>query len=89
MQASDLEVKIADFGTGIKSENTSRIFDPFFTTKPNGMGMGLAICRTIVEAHGGTLSVSPNVQHGSVFCIRVPSAPIDEGNGLSPPDIRA
>jgi signal transduction histidine kinase len=81
LQASNLEVKIADSGPGIKSENTSRIFDPFFTTKPNGMGMGLAICRTIVEAHGGTLSVSPNVRHGSVFCIRLPSAPIDKVMG--------
>ena len=63
---------IQDSGTGIDPEHAERIFDAFFTTKTNGMGMGLAICRSIVEAHGGTLSVSPGVPYGSVFHIVLP-----------------
>jgi signal transduction histidine kinase len=63
-----------DSGTGIDSKNIERIFDPFFTTKSQGMGMGLAICRSIVEAHGGNLTVSPGIPHGSVFQITLPLA---------------
>jgi signal transduction histidine kinase len=65
-------VKIADTGTGIAPENVDRIFDTFFTTKSQGMGMGLAICRSIVEAHGGTLSASPGDPHGAVFQLILP-----------------
>jgi PAS domain S-box-containing protein len=61
-----------DSGSGIDSKNLERIFDPFFTTKPQGMGMGLAICRSIVEAHGGKMAVSPGSPHGSVFQISLP-----------------
>jgi signal transduction histidine kinase len=63
-----------DSGTGIDSKNLERVFDPFFTTKPQGMGMGLAICRSILEAHGGNLTVSSGIPHGSVFQIVLPSA---------------
>jgi signal transduction histidine kinase len=65
-------LKIADTGTGITSENIDRIFDTFFTTKSHGMGMGLAICRSIIEAHGGTLSASPGDPHGAVFQLILP-----------------
>ena len=65
-------VSVQDSGTGIDPKNIDRVFDAFFTTKTNGMGMGLAICRSIVEAHGGNLSVSPGVPHGSVFHIVLP-----------------
>ena len=65
-------VTVEDSGTGIALENIDRIFDTFFTTKPHGMGMGLAICRSIIEAHGGTLSASPGYPHGAVFRIVLP-----------------
>jgi signal transduction histidine kinase len=65
-------VSVQDSGAGIDPKNIDRIFDAFFTTKTNGMGMGLAICRSIVEAHGGNLSVSQGVPHGSVFHIVLP-----------------
>src|SRR5262245_12683812 len=72
--ANGLEVTVEDSGTGIKQKDIGRIFDAFFTTKANGMGMGLAICRLVVEAHGGTLSVSPIVPHGAAFRITLPGA---------------
>ena len=65
-------VTVADSGTGIDPKNAERVFDAFFTTKSNGMGMGLSICRSIVEAHGGHLSVSPAQPHGSVFQVVLP-----------------
>jgi len=71
--SSRVEVTVSDSGTGIDPAIRERIFDAFFTTKPAGMGMGLAICRSIVEAHGGTLSVSDRVPRGSVFRIVLPA----------------
>ena len=70
--SNGVAVSVQDSGTGIDPKNIDRVFDAFFTTKTNGMGMGLAICRSIVEAHGGNLSVSPGVPHGSVFHIVLP-----------------
>jgi signal transduction histidine kinase len=68
-----IAVSVADSGTGIDPQDVDRIFEAFFTTKANGMGMGLAICRSIVESHGGTLSVAAGSPHGSVFRIVLPS----------------
>jgi signal transduction histidine kinase len=67
-----LVVTVEDSGTGIDPQNRERVFDAFFTTKSNGMGMGLSICRSIVEAHGGRLSVSPSQPHGSAFQVVLP-----------------
>jgi signal transduction histidine kinase len=66
-------VSIADSGSGIDAENLDRVFEPFFTTKAGGMGMGLSICRSIVEAHEGHLSVKPVQPYGSVFQIVLPT----------------
>jgi signal transduction histidine kinase len=73
LQSNRLELSVKDSGIGIETKNIDRIFDPFFTTKSNGMGMGLAICKSIAEAHGGTLSASANAPHGSVFRLVLPS----------------
>ena len=60
-------VSVADTGTGIERQDMDRIFSPLFTTKSDGMGMGLSICRSIIQAHDGRLWVSPNTPRGSVF----------------------
>ena len=65
-------IVVADDGTGIEPTNIDRIFDAFFTTKSQGMGMGLSICQSIVEAHGGRLWAAPGVPHGSVFNLQLP-----------------
>jgi C4-dicarboxylate-specific signal transduction histidine kinase len=66
-------ITVEDAGGGIQPENMQRIFDSFFTTKPHGMGMGLAICRSIIDSHGGSLSVLPAHPHGTVFQIVLPT----------------
>jgi signal transduction histidine kinase len=60
-------VSVTDTGTGIGSQDIDRIFDPLFTRKSDGMGMGLAICRSIIEAHNGQIRVAPNKPQGAVF----------------------
>jgi signal transduction histidine kinase len=66
-------VAIEDSGAGINATEVERIFDPFFTTKPGGIGMGLSICRSIVEGCGGRIWVSPNLPHGSIFRFTLPA----------------
>jgi signal transduction histidine kinase len=63
----DVIISVADTGTGIGSQELERIFNPLFTTKSGDMGMGLSICRSIIEAHGGRLWVAPNKPEGAVF----------------------
>jgi signal transduction histidine kinase len=71
-------ISVQDSGTGIPPEHAERLFDAFFTTKSNGIGLGLSICRSIVEAHGGRLSVFPAHPHGSVFQVTLPVGEPDE-----------
>ena len=67
-----LEFTVADLGCGIAEEISEKLFTPFFTTKDEGMGLGLSLCRTVVEQHGGFLSHSPNQPRGTVFSFTLP-----------------
>ena len=69
----DVEVSVADAGSGVPADIADRIFEPFFSTKPSGMGMGLMFCSTVVEAHGGRLRVTPNHPKGAVFSFTLPA----------------
>jgi signal transduction histidine kinase len=69
----DVLLTIEDSGSGIDPEHLDRIFQPFFTTKLKGMGMGLSICRSIIEAHGGRLWASPGYPHGTVIHLVLPA----------------
>ena len=73
-ERGDVVIAVTDTGTGLDPTKKERIFDAFFTTKPEGMGLGLSICRSIVETHGGRLWASPNLTQGSTFQFTVPAA---------------
>jgi two-component system sensor kinase FixL len=73
--ASAIEILIADTGRGIPETAVHCLFQPFVTTKQNGMGIGLAISKSIIEAHGGEIFAEPNPGGGTRFCVRLPAAP--------------
>ena len=71
-------VAVQDSGPGLAPETLERLFEPFYTTKPGGLGMGLSICRSIIEAHGGRLWASANLPRGAIFHFTVPACPDGE-----------
>jgi signal transduction histidine kinase len=77
-----VHVSINDTGTGIDPSNIDRIFKPLFTTKATGMGMGLSICRSIIESHGGRIWVSPAANGGSTFEFELPTKSVEHEVGV-------
>jgi len=87
VQANEMvEISVRDSGPGLPAAVKERLFEPFFTTKAAGMGVGLSVCRTIVEAHGGTLCAEDGVDGGMVFRLTVPrpadGAPVAAGQAV-------
>lgn len=76
-----VEVAVIDSGPGLAPEIADRLFEPFLTTKTEGMGIGLSLCRTIVEAHGGQLRHTPNPAGGAIFAFTLPAAKIRPADG--------
>ena len=76
-----VEVVVSDNGPGLPSEVRDRVFEPFVSTKPDGIGIGLSICRTIVEAHGGRIAVDAGKKHGTGFRFSVPAFVESSGPG--------
>jgi PAS domain S-box-containing protein len=72
-EAGRVQVVVADTGAGLNQDAAERLFEPFFSTKPRGLGMGLAISRSIVESHGGRIVVGPNAPRGTVFRFSLPA----------------
>jgi signal transduction histidine kinase len=79
VESGGVLVAVKDTGAGIDPATADRMFESFFTTKPNGMGMGLSICRSIIEAHGERFWASPNTPHGAIFQFTLPA------DGREPP----
>jgi signal transduction histidine kinase len=70
-------VAVRDSGPGLAQGSVERVFDAFYTTKPGGLGMGLSICRSIIDAHGGRLWVDASEPHGAIFKFTLPAHSVD------------
>jgi signal transduction histidine kinase len=77
--AAAVRVEVQDSGVGVDEQHVHHIFQPLYTTKAEGLGMGLAIARTIVDAHGGRLEVANNIEGGATFRFALPAATEDTG----------
>jgi len=73
-----IEIGVADTGSGISPDVAAHLFQPFVTSKAHGMGVGLSISRTIVEAHGGSIAPHPNAGAGTVFSFTLPAVAREE-----------
>ena len=71
-ESNAVVVTVDDSGPGFGTAASEQLFKPFFTTKSNGMGLGLSICKSIVEKHGGKLTVAPRQPHGAAFRVVLP-----------------
>lgn len=71
-----IEFSVTDVGVGIAPDIQEQLFNPFFTTRLEGMGLGLSLCRTVVEQHGGALVFKPNLPHGTIFIFTLPASPL-------------
>src|SRR5262249_12208259 len=78
--ADSVQASVSDTGCGFAPDAAPQLFQPFYTTKPDGMGMGLAISRTILKAHGGRLEAMPGLQSGAVFTFTLPA----DAKGVGP-----
>ena len=76
-QAGEVVISVSDSGMGLTDDVAARLFETFFTTKPTGLGLGLPISRSIVEAHGGSLTATPNPDRGTTFSLKLPAVPED------------
>jgi C4-dicarboxylate-specific signal transduction histidine kinase len=75
-----IEIAVADIGPGIPGETAGRLFEPFVSSKHDGMGLGLSISRSIIEAHDGQLTAEPNPGGGAIFRFTLPSGGAADGN---------
>jgi signal transduction histidine kinase len=82
-KGNDFLITFRDTGTGMTSDTMEKIFTPLFTTKAQGMGFGLPICKRIVEAHGGTISVTSAIGKGTTFTIALPVQNNNTDNGVT------
>jgi signal transduction histidine kinase len=73
LSESGVRVGVRDTGPGLRPESLPHLFEPFYTTKPDGMGMGLSICRSIIEAHGGRLWATTCEPRGALFQFTIPA----------------
>jgi len=76
-RSDEVHVVVEDTGIGFQPEDAAKLFNPFFTTKTHGMGMGLSICRSIIESYGGRLWATPGEPHGAAFQFTLPAAGSD------------
>jgi PAS domain S-box-containing protein len=76
--SDEIAISVTDHGAGVREKDAARVFDPFFTTKEDGMGLGLALSRSIAEAHGGRLVFTDNPAGGTIFSLILPTLPEEE-----------